>query len=70
MFSLVSFSSVANGVLNMTTDLAPLFTGLVVLLGLSVLGIAFAIGVHDIRETEQQSNPELEVDAPALPKAA
>lgn len=70
MFPSMSFSSVASGVLNMTTDFAPLFMGLVVLLGLSVLGIAFAIGVHDSREIEQQLHLEPEEKVLSLPKAA
>src|SRR5438876_2251738 len=37
-------SAVPGGVLDMTADLAPLFVGLVVGLGMCVLGLAFAIG--------------------------
>lgn len=70
MFSSISFSSVAGGVLNMTTDFAPLFMGLVVLLCISALGIAFAIGVHDSREAEQQLQPKAEEEILSLPKAA
>ena len=69
MFSSLSHAAVSSYVLNMTADFTPLFVGLVVLLGLSVLGIAFAIGVHDTREEHQQMRPEGEV-LPTLPKAA
>jgi hypothetical protein len=53
----------------MTAEFIPLFVGLVVMLGLSLLGITFAIGVHDTREAskqEQRSTDEIS----ALPKAA
>ncbi|HEV8714341.1 MAG TPA: hypothetical protein VGX03_16130 [Candidatus Binatia bacterium] len=40
-------SVVPSGVLDMTADFAPLFVGLVVGLGLCVLGLVFAIGIHD-----------------------
>ena len=69
MFPSLSHADVSSYVLNMTTDFTPLFVGLVVLLGLSVLGIAFAIGVHDTREVQQQMQHEHE-EEPTLPKAA
>ena len=69
MFPLLSSSGAPSYVLNMTADFTPLFVGLVVLLGLSMLGIAFAIGVHDIREEHQQMHAEGE-RLPTLPKAA
>jgi len=40
-------SVVPSGVLDMTADFAPLLVGMVVGLGLCVLGLVFAIGVHD-----------------------
>jgi len=69
MFPSLSLSGVPGYVLNMTADLSPLLVGLVVLLGLSALGIAFTIGVHDTREEDQQMHAEKEV-LPVLPKAA
>jgi hypothetical protein len=69
MLSSLSLSGVPTGVLDMTTDFAPLFVGLVVFLGLSLLGIAFAIGVHDAREAQRRML-QLSHDEPTLPKAA
>jgi hypothetical protein len=69
MFPSLSHVDVSSYVLNMTADFTPLFVGLVVLLGLSVLGIAFAIGVQDTREGRQQLHSEREV-LPTLPRAA
>jgi hypothetical protein len=69
MFPSLSHAAVSSYVLNMTADFTPLFVGLVVLLGLSVLGIAFAVGVHDAREEHRQMRPEGE-GLPTLPKAA
>jgi hypothetical protein len=69
MLSSLSLSGVPQGVLDMTADFAPLLVGLVVLLGLSILGIAFAIGVHDTREARQQAQRPME-DVATLPKAA
>lgn len=68
MFSSLSLSGVPQGGLDMTTDLTSLFVGLVVILGLSLLGIAFAIGVHDTREARAKK-PTYE-ESGALPKAA
>ena len=42
--------------LNMTTDLAPLFVGLFVMLGLCVLGLVGALGVQDMW-WDQRRNP-------------
>ena len=69
MLSSLSLSGVPHMMLDMTADFTPLFTGLVVLLGLSVLGIAFAIGVHDTRQAQRRA-PQLREEAPTLPKAA
>lgn len=68
MFSSLSLSGIPQSGLDMTTDLTSLFVGLVVILGLSLLGIAFAIGVHDTREARSK-NPSYE-ESGALPKAA
>ena len=68
MFSSLSLSGVPQSGLDMTTDLTSLLIGLVVVLGLSLLGIAFAIGVHDTREARSQK-PNYE-ESGALPKAA
>ena len=43
----LSLSAIPTGTLDMTADFAPLFLGMVVGLGLCILGLAFAIGVHD-----------------------
>ena len=68
MFPSLSLSGIPQSGLDMTTDLTSLFVGLVVILGLSLLGIAFAIGVHDTREARSKSlNYE---ESGALPKAA
>lgn len=69
MLSSLSLSGVPNMMLDMTADFAPLFVGLVVLLGFSVLGIAFAIGIHDTREAQQQTKLT-QHDSVTLPKAA
>ena len=68
MFSSLSLSGVPQSGLDMTADFTPLFVGLVVVLGLSLLGIAFAIGVHDTRKAQSQK-PKYE-ECGALPKAA
>ena len=69
MFPSLSHSGVPGYVLDVTADFTPLFVGLVVLLGLCALGIAFVIGMHDTREEKRQMHPEKEV-LPTLPKAA
>ena len=68
MFSSLSLSGVPQSGLDMTADFTSLFVGLVVVLGLSLLGIAFAIGVHDTRKAQSQK-PRYE-GCRALPKAA
>jgi hypothetical protein len=65
----LSLSAVSSGVLDMTTDFAPLLTSMVVGLCLCVLGLTFAIGVHDIREAQRKAeHPAAEPGS--LPKAA
>jgi hypothetical protein len=65
-------SAVPSGVMDTTTDFAPLFVGLVVVLGLSMLGLAFAIGVHDTRWAQRTGKKDSAQSAPApqFPKAA
>ena len=41
------FAALPSAVLDMTTDFAPLFMGMVIGLLLCVLALAFAIGAHD-----------------------
>lgn len=62
-------AAVPSGVLDMTADFAPLFVGLVVGLGLSVLGLVASIAAYDIRQTRQQAKQETDTLAP-LQKAA
>ena len=56
----LSLSVIPTGTLDMTADFAPLFIGMVVGLSLCVLGLAFAIGVHDTwwaqRKTKQTTD--------------
>jgi len=56
----------------MTADFAPLFVGLVVVLGLCVLALAFAIGVHDTwwEKREGKKAPDQPAPAPHVPEAA
>jgi hypothetical protein len=69
-FNALSLSSaVPGGVLDMTADFAPLFVGMVVGLGLSVLGLVASIAAYDIRQARQQAKQETDTLAP-LPKAA
>jgi len=65
-------SPVCGGVLDMTADFAPLFVGMVVGLGVSILGLVFAIGVHDTRWARRKANKTIDrpVHAPDLPDAA
>jgi len=65
-------SAVPSGVLDVTADFAPLFVGLVVVLGLGVLALAFAIGVHDTSWTQRKAKKITASQAPApdLPEAA
>jgi len=51
-------AAIPTGILDMTADFAPLFTGLVVMLGLSILGLAFAIGVHDTQQAQREGKPQ------------
>jgi len=63
---------VPTGVLDMTADFAPLFVGMVVGLGVCVLGLAFAIGVHDTWWTQHKAKKIAEYLArwPDWPHAA
>jgi hypothetical protein len=65
-------SAVPSGMLDMTADFAPLFVGLVVGLGICVLGLTFAIGVHDSwwEKRKEKQAPHQPVPTPHLPKAA
>jgi len=65
-------SAVPSGVMDTTTDFAPLFVGLVVVLGLSILGLAFAISVHDTRWAQRTGKKDSAQSAPApqFPEAA
>jgi len=68
--SVLSLSAaVSPNVLDMTTDFAPLFAGLVVVLGLSILGIIGAIGFHDTRKAQPQVGKATTPSTP-WPKAA
>lgn len=62
-------ATVPNTVLDMTTDFAPLFVGLVVVLSLSVLGIVGAIGFYDTRKAQHKVEKAATTPAP-FPKAA
>jgi len=62
-------AAVPNNILDMTTDFTPLFVGLVVVVGLSILGIVGAIAVHDTRKADQQAKRTTAIPTP-LPKAA
>ena len=62
-------AAVPNNFLDMTTDFAPLFAGLVVVLGLSVLGIVSAIAFHDTQKAQPKVEKAPITPAP-LPKAA
>ena len=73
MFEQLSlFSTVPSSVLDMTADFAPLFVGMVVVLGVCVLGLAFAIGVHDTRWTRrpEQTDSAQPSAVPQFPEAA
>jgi hypothetical protein len=67
--SALSLSAIPTGGIDMTADFTPLFVGLVLLVCLSVLGIAFAVGVHDTREAQQKA-PRTTDRLTSLPKAA
>ena len=62
-------AAVSNNVLDMTSDFTPLFMGLVVVLGLSILGIIGAIGFHDTRKGQSQVEKVTTPSTP-WPKAA
>ena len=68
-YALSLSAAVSNNVLDMTSDFTPLFMGLVVVLGLSILGIIGAIGFHDAWKTPHQAEKATVTPAP-LPKAA
>jgi len=53
----------------MTADFAPLFVGMVVVLGLCVLGLAFTIGIHDTWWVRRKAETPIVTPA-SLPKAA
>ena len=65
----LSLSAIPTGTLDMTADFAPLFLGLVVGLGLCILGLAVAIGVHDTWWMQRKTKNKPDGFAP-LPKAA
>ncbi len=69
---LFGFPSATAAGLDMTADFAPLFVGLVVVLGVCVLGLAFTIGVHDTRWTQRKAKKVTapQTPWPDLPKAA
>ncbi len=62
-------AAVPNGVLDMTTDLAPLLSGLVVVVGLGILALAFAIGFHDTQKARREAKKATVTPVP-LRKAA
>ena len=62
-------AAVPNTILDMTTDFAPLFVGLVVVLGLSTLGIVSAIAFHDTQKAQHKVEKAPITPAP-LSKAA
>ena len=69
MFGQPFLAAVPNGVLDMTADFTPLLVGLIVMLGLCILGIVAAIGVHDISRTEKKE-PAQPAHTPEFPEAA
>ena len=72
MFAQPLLSVLPSGVLDMTADFAPFFVGMVVMLGVCVLGLAFAIGVHDTRWTRRTEQKDAAQPAvvPRFPVAA
>jgi hypothetical protein len=62
-------SAVPSGVLNMTADFAPLLVSMWIVLGLSVLGLAVALALHDTREAKRTAKQVTELE-PSFPKAA
>ncbi len=65
----LSLSAIPTGTLDMTADFAPLFVGMVVVLGLCVLGLAFTIGIHDTWWVRRKAETPIVTPA-SLPKAA
>ena len=68
-YALSLSAAVPNSVLDMTADLAPLLSGMVVVVGLGVLALAFAIGFHDTLQVQREAEDAVDTSAP-LPKAA
>lgn len=68
-YALSLSAAVPGGVLDMTADFAPLFVGMVVVLGLGVLSLVASIATYDTRAARQQMEQETDVATP-LPKAA
>ncbi len=68
-YALSLSAAVPNGVLDMTADLAPLLSGIVVVVGLGVLALTFAIGFHDTQQAQHKAEEAVDMSAP-LPKAA
>ena len=69
MFPHAIFSGLPTTVLDMTADFTPLFVGMVLLFSFCVLALAFAIGVHDTRETQRQHEQDV-TSHRDFPKAA
>lgn len=69
MFPHAFSSGVPAVVLDMTTDFTPLFVGMVLLFSFCVLALAVAIGVHDTRGTQRQTEHKV-TRAEEFPKAA
>ena len=72
MFMSPLLSAIPSGVLDMTADFAPLYVGMVIVLGVCVLGLAFAIGGHDTRWTQRPGKKDSAQPAPVprFPEAA
>ena len=62
-------AAVPSGVLDMTADFTPLLVGLWMVVGLGVLSLALAIGLHDTEEAGRTARQVAEPE-PSLPKAA
>jgi len=65
-------AALPNAVVDMTTDFAPLFMGMVIGLFLCVLALAFAMGMYDSRRTPLSATHHNDRSAsePELPDAA
>lgn len=61
-----------SAVLDLTSDFAPLFFGMVFVLGLSILGLAVATAIHDPWWENRQAKKTTDrpMPAPDLPDAA